>query len=198
MPFTALGITPPLNRALTALGYVTPTPVQTAAIPVALRGRDIWAQAATGSGKTAAFALSILQHGAEKLRSTRRVTAALVLAPTRELAAQIADAFRLYGEQLASPPKVITAAGGVSINPQMMSLRGGADVVVATPGRLLDLIDQNALHLDAVETLVLDEADKLFALGFADELGRILALLPAKRQNLLFSATFPPEVTTLA
>ncbi|MCF3651038.1 DEAD/DEAH box helicase [Synoicihabitans lomoniglobus] len=198
MPFTALGLSTHLIRALSQRSYVAPTPVQTEAIPAILRGADVWAQAQTGSGKTAAFALPLLQHGAEISRSSRRNTPVLVLVPTRELAAQVAQAFSDYGQYLTRPPKVITAAGGVSINPQMMALGGGADVVVATPGRLLDLVDHNAVHLDAVETLVLDEADQLFALGFADELGRILALLPAKRQNLLFSATFPDEVTDLA
>lgn len=199
MSFAALGLSPALIRSLDERNYDSPTPVQLEAVPAILRGNDVWAQAQTGSGKTAAFALPLLQHLSEKSNPTERRTPTLILVPTRELAVQVSDAFIHYGKHLFSPPaKIITATGGVSINPQMMDLRGGADVVVATPGRLLDLIDCNALRLDGVETLVLDEADKLFELGFADELGRILTLLPAKRQNLLFSATFPPEVTTLA
>lgn len=198
MPFSALGLSPALVRALTARHYVMPTPVQAEAIPTVLRGGDVWAQAQTGSGKTAAFALPILQHLSAQTRPSGRTVSTLVLVPTRELAAQVADAFADYSAHLASAPKIITAVGGVSINPQMMDLRGGADIVVATPGRLLDLVDKNALKLNAVETLVLDEADQLFALGFAVELGRILSLLPRRRQNLLFSATFPSEVTALA
>lgn len=199
MPFAALGLSPALIRSLDERNYTTPTPVQTEAIPTILRGNDVWAQAPTGSGKTAAFALPLLQHLAEKSNPAARQTSTLVLVPTRELATQVSASFVHYGKHLFSPPaKIITAAGGVSINPQMMSLRGGTDVVVATPGRLLDLVESNALLLNAVETLVLDEADKLFELGFADEVGRILTLLPPRRQNLLFSATFPPEVTALA
>ncbi len=198
MPFSALGISPPLLRALADRRYAAPTPVQSAAIPAILRGRDVWAQAQTGSGKTAAFALPLLQDIAERPRTFRRGVSHLVLVPTRELAAQVAQSFHAYAPHLARRPKIVVAVGGVSINPQMLALRGGADVVVATPGRALDLVDHNALHLDRVSTLVLDEADRLFALGFADELGRLLALLPARRQNLIFSATFPAEVTTLA
>ena len=199
MPFAALGLSPALIRSLDERNYVSPTPVQSEAIPAILRGNDVWAQAQTGSGKTAAFAMPLLQHLSEKSNPAERRTPTLILVPTRELAVQVSESFVHYGKHLFSPlAKIITATGGVSINPQMMDLRGGADVVVATPGRLLDLVDCNALRLDAVETLVLDEADKLFELGFADELRRILTLLPAKRQNLLFSATFPPEVTALA
>ncbi|MBT5902156.1 MAG: DEAD/DEAH box helicase [Opitutaceae bacterium] len=198
MPFSALGLSAPLTRALTARHYVMPTPVQAEAIPTILRGGDVWAQAQTGSGKTAAFALPILEHLSAQDRPAGRTISILVLVPTRELAAQVTESFQHYGEHLPISPKIITAVGGVSINPQMMDLRGGADIVVATPGRLIDLVEKNALKLDAVETLVLDEADQLFALGFAVELGRILGLLPRRRQNLLFSATFPKEVTALA
>ncbi|GAB5562382.1 MAG: DEAD/DEAH box helicase [Synoicihabitans sp.] len=199
MSFADLGLSPSLIRALDERNYLAPTPVQNEAIPPILRGRDVWAQAQTGSGKTAAFALPLLQHLSEKSSPTERRTPTLVLVPTRELATQVSASFEHYGKHLFAPPaKIVTASGGVSINPQMMALRGGADVVVATPGRLLDLVDNNALRLDAVETLVLDEADKLFELDFADELSRILERLPPERQNLLFSATFPPAVTTLA
>jgi ATP-dependent RNA helicase RhlE len=163
-----------------------------------LRGRDVWASAQTGSGKTAAFALPVLQKLSAGRRERGRFVRALVLAPTRELAAQIGESFRVYGRWLPEPVKILVVYGGVSINPQMMALGGGADVIVATPGRLLDLVDHNAVSSRAVATLVLDEADRLLDLGFADELNRIIALLPARRQNLLFSATFPPAVQALA
>src|SRR5690606_4301781 len=168
------------------------------AIPAVLAGRDVWAQAQTGSGKTAAFVLPILQRWLAAAPSGRRGLFALVLVPTRELAAQVGEAFAACAGELPTRPKIVTVFGGVSINPQMMALRGRADIIVATPGRLLDLVDHNAARLDATATLVLDEADRLFDLGFAEELGRILKLLPAARQNLLFSATYPRAVEALA
>jgi ATP-dependent RNA helicase RhlE len=198
MSFSHLGLSEPLQRAVTARNYLVPTPVQVEAIPAVLRGADVWASAQTGSGKTAAFALPVLQLLSARRRERGRFVRALILAPTRELAAQIGESFRVYGRWLPEPVKILVVYGGVSINPQMMALGGGADVIVATPGRLLDLVDHNAVSLSAVVTLVLDEADRLFALGFADELARILALLPARRQNLLFSATFPPAVRAFA
>ncbi len=198
MPFSSLGLIAPLTHAVAERNYTAPTPVQSAVIPAILRGDDVWASAQTGSGKTAAFTLPLLQHLASHPRE-RGAVSALVLVPTRELAAQVAEAFKTYGRLLPAPTiKVVTVFGGVSLNPQMISLRGGADVVVATPGRLLDLLKRNALTLEAITTLVLDEADRLLDLGFADELGRILRLLPRQRQSLLFSATFPPEVRELA
>jgi superfamily II DNA/RNA helicase len=198
MTFSALGLSEPLVRAVTDLGYPAPTPVQAAAIPAILRGADVCASAKTGSGKTAAFLLPILELLARTPSATPRRVRALVLVPTRELAAQIAEAVAKYGAGLQSPLRTCLAVGGVSINPQMMALRGGADVVVATPGRLLDLVAKNALHLSWVKTLVLDEADQLLSLGFAEELARVLALLPERCQSLLFSATFPPGVLALA
>ena len=198
MPFPSLGLSEPLLRAVTERNYLVATPVQTAVIPAVLRGADVWASAQTGSGKTAAFVLPILERLRIRRRQSGRFVRALILAPTRELAAQIGEAIRSYGRYLPEPLKTLVVVGGVSINPQMMALGGGADIIVATPGRLLDLIDHNAVSLAAVSTLVLDEADRLFALGFADELARILARLPARRQNLLFSATFPPAVQALA
>ena len=198
MPFTALGLSPALVRAASELGFTTPTPIQTAAIPAALRGADVLGQAQTGSGKTAAFALPLLQRLQDSARHTPRRVQALVLVPTRELASQVGEVTRSLAQHLPHRPKVAVVFGGVSVNPQMMALRGGADVVVATPGRLLDLVDQRALRLDAVSLLVLDEADRLLDLGFADELARVLALLPARRQNLFFSATFPDAVQALA
>ncbi|WP_309681334.1 DEAD/DEAH box helicase [Polaromonas sp.] len=210
MPFTSLGFSPdflpPLLRALGDKGYRTPTAIQRAAIPVILQGGDVVASAQTGSGKTAAFALPLLQQlalaaavtpGATTGRAPRR-TQGLVLVPTRELAAQVGEAIVGFARYSAQRVKVAVVFGGVSINPQMMNLRGGADIVVATPGRLLDLVEHNALSLAAVSTLVLDEADRLLELGFGEELGRILALLPANRQNLFFSATFPPAIEALA
>ena len=172
--------------------------MQVAAIPAILRGQDVRACAQTGSGKTAAFALPILQRLLGEIAATDRLVSCLVLVPTRELASQVGESFRLLGRYLPQPIKVLTVFGGVSINPQMMALRGGADVVVATPGRLLDLADNNAVRLSEVSTLVLDEADRMLDEGFADELTRVLALLPDRRQNLLFSATFPPAVQSLA
>jgi len=198
MPFQSLGLDPTLVRAAIVQGFSVPTPIQSAAIPPILAGRDVLGSAQTGSGKTAAFSLPLLQRLAATPHRTPRRLRALVLVPTRELAAQVGEAMRAFAQPLAEPLRIAIAFGGVSINPQMLGLRGGTDVMVATPGRLLDLVAHNALALDAVETLVLDEADRLFDLGFADELGRILALLPASRQNLLFSATFPPEIAALA
>ncbi|TDP61584.1 DEAD/DEAH box helicase [Roseateles toxinivorans] len=199
MSFASLGLTSALLRAVGEHGYQEPTPVQTEAIPPALRGADVLASAQTGTGKTAAFGLPLLQRFVQqgRLEGARR-TQALILVPTRELALQVGEFLTDVGRFLLNRPKVAVVFGGVSINPQMMALRGGADVVVATPGRLLDLVDHNALSLGAVSLLVLDEADKLLNLGFADEWARIQALLPARRQNLFFSATFPPEVQALA
>lgn len=199
MPFDSLGLAPALVHAAAESGYAAPTAIQAAAIPAILQGRDVRGSAQTGSGKTAAFSLPLLQRlGAERQQGSSRRVRALVLVPTRELAAQVGETLRSLAQHLPERLKIVVAFGGVSINPQMMSLRGGADIVVATPGRLLDLADHNALRLDAVATLVLDEADRLFDLGFAEELGRILAMLPKQRQNLLFSATFPPAIQALA
>jgi ATP-dependent RNA helicase RhlE len=198
MPFLSLGLSDHLVRAVSERQYSAPTPIQRAAIPEILRGRDVWACAHTGSGKTAAFALPLLQRLIGEPEESPRPIFALVLVPTRELAAQIGDSFRGYARYIPRSIRIAAVFGGVSINPQMMALRGGADIVVATPGRLLDLVDHNALQLATVRTLVLDEADRLFDLGFAEELARILERLPPQRQNLLFSATFPPAVDALA
>ena len=196
--FAALGLSPALVRAAGELGFEQPTPIQAAAIPAALAGRDVLASAETGSGKTAAFALPVLQRLEGLARQAPRTTQTLVLVPTRELASQAGESIRALARQLADPPKVAILFGGVSINPQMMALRGGADLVVATPGRLLDVVARNALDLAGVSCLVLDEADRLLDAGFADELAGVLALLPHRRQNLLFSATFPPALQALA
>jgi superfamily II DNA/RNA helicase len=202
MPFTPLGLAPALLplllRALHDKGYTEPTAIQLMAVPALLSGRDVLASAQTGSGKTAAFALPLLQRIHDLPTRAGRTTSALILVPTRELAAQVGEALVSFGKYLPLQIKVAVVFGGVSINPQMMHLRGGADVVVATPGRLIDLIDHNALSLAHVKALVLDEADKLLDMGFAEELARIVALLPAKRQNALFSATFAPAIEALA
>ena len=180
------------------MGLYVPSPIQAQAISPALQGADVWATAPTGSGKTLAFALPLVQQHVLVPRQTnfRRPVRTLVLVPTRELAVQVGDVFTHLGYPLKL--KVAVVHGGVSINPQMMGLRGGADIVVATPGRLLDLVDHNAVHLKDVQHLVLDEADRLLDLGFADELQRVLALMPAQRQTLLFSATYADGVQTLA
>ncbi|MES2262931.1 MAG: DEAD/DEAH box helicase [Pseudomonadota bacterium] len=197
MSFSSLGLAPSLLNAVAEIGYTEPTAIQSAAIPVILRGDDVLGAAQTGSGKTAAFALPMLDALLAR-RSGARALHGLVLVPTRELAAQVGESIRKLVQHLPTPIKVAIVFGGVSINPQMMALRGGADIVVATPGRLLDLIEHNALDISTASTLVLDEADRLLDLGFSDEIGRILALLPERRQSLFFSATFPPAVQALA
>ena len=204
LSFADLGICAELQSSAAQAGLTTPTPVQAEAIGPVLQGTDVLAQAQTGSGKTVAYALPVLQRlmavaasRQETTAKTKRTTRVLVLVPTRELATQVSDVLRDLARPLTQSIKVGTVFGGVSINPQMMSLRSGADIVVATPGRLLDLVDHNALHLGQVQHLVLDEADRLLDLGFAEELQRVLTLLPAPRQNLLFSATFEPKVKAL-
>lgn len=196
MPFSTLGLSAPLARAVSH--HVAPTPVQAAAIPVVLKGGDLLATARTGSGKTLAFVLPLLERWLSARHEKPRQVHTLILVPTRELAAQVTETVLRCSVHLPERIKVVSAFGGVSINPQMMALRGGADFVIATPGRLLDLVDHNALQLSHVVALVLDEADRLLDLGFADELSRVLASLPRRRQNLLFSATFPAAVQSLA
>lgn len=198
MSFSPLGLSPALLTAVQRRGYLQPTAIQSQAVPLILQGRDVVAAAPTGSGKTAAFALPLLQRLAARQPSRPRRLAALVLVPTRELALQVDATLGELADTLPAAPKRVVAIGGVSINPQLMALRGGADIIVATPGRLLDLVAHNAVSLATVETLVLDEADRLLDLGFGEELQRLLALLPRQRQTLLFSATFPAEVEQLA
>lgn len=198
MSFSELGLSTELLRAIASTDFSVPTSIQAAAIPAILGSQDVRARAQTGSGKTAAYALPMLQRLASRPSCRDRHVSGLVLVPTRELAAQVGESFRTFSRHLPRPIRILTVSGGVSINPQMTALRGGADIVVATPGRLLDLARRNAIQLSAVSTLVLDEADRLLDEGFADELARVMALLPQRRQNLLFSATFPPAVQSLA
>lgn len=197
MSFSSLGLSDSINKALLELEYHTPTAIQAEAIPSVLQGRDLLAAAETGSGKTAAFALPLLEQLAAEHPPQGNLVSALVLVPTRELASQVEEAFRTYARHLPRKVKTLAIYGGVSINTQMQAMRGGRDIVVATPGRLIDLMERNAVDLRAVRTLVLDEADRMLDLGFADELDEILDELPIKRQNLLFSATFPQAVTSL-
>jgi len=199
--FTELGLIPPLLNRLTELEYQQPTPIQAQAIPSVLAGRDLIAGANTGSGKTATFALPMLQHlylqqSTDKNSKGNYVTG-LILVPTRELAKQVADSIKSYAVHFNGAFKTVAVFGGVSANTQMLALRGGTDILVATPGRLLDLISSNAIKLDLVNTLVLDEADRMLSLGFTEELSSLLALLPSKKQILLFSATFPEQVKAL-
>ncbi|NPA71326.1 MAG: DEAD/DEAH box helicase [Gammaproteobacteria bacterium] len=196
MKFTDLGLSAPLLEAVTAQGYDTPSPIQAQAIPAVLEGRDVMAAAQTGTGKTAGFTLPLLEllskgkpAGANKVR-------ALILTPTRELAAQVAASVETYGAKL--PLKTAVVFGGVKINPQMMKLRRGVDILVATPGRLLDLYQQNAIKFDELEILVLDEADRMLDMGFINDIKKIIAVLPKKRQNLMFSATFSDDIRRLA
>ena len=201
MSFSSLGLSESLLRAVAEQGYETPSPIQQQAIPAVLAGRDLMAAAQTGTGKTAGFTLPMLQilmGSADKPRkkvSPNRVRA-LVLTPTRELAAQVGESVATYGKHL--PLRHTVVFGGVGINPQMMALRKGVDVLVACPGRLLDLYSQNAVRFDELEILVLDEADRMLDMGFIHDIRRVLKLLPQKRQNLLFSATFADEIRELA
>ena len=196
MTFQALGLIDPIQRTLETLGYKEPTPVQKQAIPAVLAGRDLMAAAQTGTGKTAGFALPILQRLTMEGATSPQSVRCLVLVPTRELAEQVYDSFRTYGGNL--PLRSYVAYGGVPIEPQVSKLRKGLDVLVATPGRLLDLLDQGAVKFDALQTLVLDEADRMLDLGFERDLDRLLLALPKQRQTLLFSATFSDEIRKLA
>ena len=197
MSFDTLGLSAELLRAVSEQGYSEPTPVQSKAIPVILEGRDILAGAQTGTGKTAGFTLPLLQRLSDTTpaRGQRRVRA-LILTPTRELAAQVGESVNTYGKHLPLTSTVIF--GGVKINPQIQRLRSGVDILVATPGRLLDHVSQRTLDLSSVEILVLDEADRMLDMGFIHDIRRILALLPDSRQNLLFSATYSSDIRKLA
>ncbi len=197
MSFNNLGLMTELLQAVSEQGYSQPTPIQAKAIPVVLEGRDVLAGAQTGTGKTAGFTLPLLQRlSAKKTTNGHRPVRALILTPTRELAAQIGESVKLYGKYL--PLRSTVIFGGVKINPQIQTLRRGVDILVATPGRLLDHVGQKTLDLSHVEILVLDEADRMLDMGFLPDIRKILALLPKRRQNLLFSATFSNEIKRLA
>jgi ATP-dependent RNA helicase RhlE len=195
MPFAALGLLPELTRALADRGYTEPTPVQSRVIPEILAGRDILAGSQTGTGKTAGFTLPILQQLHEQNHPAKGPRA-LILVPTRELAAQVADSVKSYGKYLRL--RTLVVFGGVSINPQIDALRRGTDVLVATPGRLLDHAQQRTVDLSHVRTFVLDEADRMLDMGFIADIRRVIKLLPGKRQNLMFSATYSEDIRGLA
>src|SRR5690242_15639038 len=192
MPFAALGLVPELVRAVAEEGYEQPTPIQQETIPLALEGRDLIGSAQTGTGKTAAFMLPILQRLAKHGTGTR----ALVLVPTRELAEQVATSAKAYGRHL--PLSAVAVYGGVGMEPQTKALTRGVDIVVATPGRLLDHMERGHCDFSKLEVLVLDEADRMLDMGFAPDVNRILRALPTERQTMLFSATISPEVDALA
>lgn len=196
MTFDTLGLSEPLLRAVSEKGYDTPSPIQAKAIPAVLDGHDLMASAQTGTGKTAGFTLPLLHLLTDKPAANSNRTLALVVTPTRELAAQIHESVLDYGKHLNLRSTVVF--GGVKINPQMMKLRRGVEILVATPGRLLDLHKQNAINFNDVEVLVLDEADRMLDMGFIHDIKRIISLMPKKRQNLLFSATFSDDIRHLA
>jgi ATP-dependent RNA helicase RhlE len=196
MSFASLGLSEELVRAVTERGYTEPTPIQAQAIPVILKGGDLMGGAQTGTGKTAGFTLPLLQRLMSKHVAGKAPIRALVLTPTRELAAQVEESVRIYGKHL--PLKSMMMFGGVNINPQIKQLHGRVDILVATPGRLLDHLQQKTVDLSHVEILVLDEADRMLDMGFIRDIKRVLAVLPKQRQNLLFSATFSDEIKLLA
>lgn len=196
MSFTNLGLSAPLLTAVADMGYTTTTPIQSKAIPAIIAGKDVMAAAQTGTGKTAAFALPILEMLSKGQRVPPNQVRVLILTPTRELAAQVGESIRACGKNL--PIRTAVVFGGVKINPQMIKLRQGVDILVATPGRLLDLYRQHAVKFKSLEILVLDEADRMLDMGFIHDIRTILAALPKFRQNLMFSATFSEEIRKLA
>jgi ATP-dependent RNA helicase RhlE len=200
MSFASLKLLPELLRAVSDEGYTDPTPIQAQAIPTILAGRDVMGCAQTGTGKTAGFTLPLLQllapHANSSSSPARHPTRALILAPTRELAAQVAESVRVYGQHL--PLRSTMVYGGVDIAPQKKALHGGVEILIATPGRLLDHLEQKTVNLSRVEILVLDEADRMLDMGFLPDIKRILAVIPKERQSLLFSATFSEEIRKLA
>jgi ATP-dependent RNA helicase RhlE len=196
MSFENLNLIEPISRALKTKGYIQPTPIQEKSIPYILQGKDVFGCAQTGTGKTAAFALPILQMLHAKHNNDHKTIKALILAPTRELAIQIDESFRAYGKQLSIRHAVIF--GGVSQNTQTNALQKGVDVVIATPGRLLDLMQQGFVKLNHIEFFVLDEVDRMLDMGFINDIKKIIAKLPAKKQTIFFSATVPPEIKKLA
>ncbi|MGB5505381.1 MAG: DEAD/DEAH box helicase [Sulfurovum sp.] len=197
MSFTNLGLSEPLLKAVKEQGYDTPTPIQQKAIPVVIEGKDVLAAAQTGTGKTAGFTLPLLERLSQKQpHMQKKQIRALVLTPTRELAAQVAESIKTYGKHVPYTSTVIF--GGVGINPQLATIRKGVDIVIATPGRLLDIAGQKGIDFSALECLILDEADRMLDMGFIHDIKKLMKLMPQKRQTLLFSATFSPEIKTLA
>jgi len=196
MSFASLGLSAPILKSVSEQGYETASPIQAQAIPLILQGKDIMAAAQTGTGKTAGFMLPVLELLSKGKRPESNQVRALILTPTRELAAQVGESAELYGKHLPLSSAVVF--GGVKINPQMTKLRKGIDVLVATPGRLLDLYSQNAVKFDHLEILILDEADRMLDMGFVRDIRKIIQYLPTKRQNLLFSATFSTDIRKLA
>ena len=197
MSFTNLGLSEPLLKAVKEQGYDTPTPIQQKAIPVVIEGKDVLAAAQTGTGKTAGFTLPLLERlSRTKPNMQKKQIRALVLTPTRELAAQVAESIKTYGKHMSYTSTVIF--GGVGINPQLATIRKGVDIVIATPGRLLDIAGQKGIDFSALECLILDEADRMLDMGFIHDIKKLMKLMPQKRQTLLFSATFSPEIKTLA
>jgi ATP-dependent RNA helicase RhlE len=196
MQFSELGLSTTLSDLAKKNGYETPYPIQEAVIPAILSGRDVLGIAQTGSGKTASFVLPILQQFQNKPPAKNRYITALILVPTRELAMQVGEVFKLFGDKLPRPVKCLSVFGGVSINPQMMRMQG-VEILIATPGRLLDLAASKAMNLSEVEILALDEADKILNMGFKAEMNEVFHLLPPKRQNLLFSATLGKDIHTV-
>ncbi|MEI7676560.1 MAG: DEAD/DEAH box helicase [Bacteroidales bacterium] len=196
MSFSSLGLSPAILKSLAGHNYAAPYPIQLEAIPAILQKKDVLGIAQTGSGKTASYVLPILTNLLGNEKSKNRHVKVLVLVPTRELAMQVRDVFHKFSESLPERIKTMSVFGGVSINPQMMALQG-VNILVATPGRLLELVESNAVHLNEIDTLVIDEADKMLNMGFANEMQRILAYLPQKRQNLLFSATLNDDISKI-
>ncbi|RVU83302.1 DEAD/DEAH box helicase [Leucothrix sargassi] len=196
MSFDSLGLSAPILDAVKKQGYDKPSPIQEKAIPLVLTGKDVMAAAQTGTGKTAGFTLPLLELLSKGQRPAANKIRALVLTPTRELAAQVGESVELYGKNLQLSSTVVY--GGVKINPQMMRLRRGVDILVATPGRLMDLYNQNAVRFDQVEVLILDEADRMLDMGFIHDIRKIISFMPKKRQNLMFSATFSDPIRNLA
>lgn len=196
MSFTSLGLSAPILQAIAKQGYSEPSPIQAQAIPAVLEGRDVMAAAQTGTGKTAGFTLPILERLSRGEQARPNQARALILTPTRELAAQVGASVATYGANL--PLRSAVVFGGVKVNPQMLKLRKGVDILVATPGRLLDLYQQNAIKFSQLEVLVLDEADRMLDMGFINDIRKIIGLLPKRRQNLMFSATFSKDIRQLA
>ncbi|OHD97595.1 MAG: DEAD/DEAH box helicase [Sulfurimonas sp. RIFCSPLOWO2_12_36_12] len=198
MPFSKLGLSPQIQSTLKKSGYITPTPIQEQVIPLVLKHNDIMAMAQTGSGKSASFVLPILELWSKSVGEGKAKIKALVLTPTRELTLQVADAFSTFGADLTRKPKVVSIIGGESIGEQIYAIQQGCDILVATSGRLLDVLSKKQTNLSHLEFFVLDEADKMLNLGFAEELDAILEAIPQKRQNLLFSATYPQKILDIA